>query len=385
MPSADYPSIGFDPAPGNADTVVRLATELRQIAEKIRGAHDAMLRVGHSDGIWRGEAAENFRLQVGELPGYLDNAGSGLQQAAVALGDWASDLESLQQKAKQLEGEALVARQQLARAKSDPGLDEAGRTYTDDAQLAAAQARLDAATDALNRAEQELQAIIDRAKRLLQQHIELANLTAEALNKACSNAPEEGFFEGLGRMLDSLVDGITDLAADIWRVVQDNAHLIGNLSDVIADLSTFIGVIALGLDLTGYGAVAGVPLGALSSALSAVAFAGHTTAYLAGDDSTSAQTIAWDAAGAATLGVGKALRPAAEIVETVGLSSWLGFSLGTEAVGNDSQTTIFDDIQKYWVPDSTDEAMAGVVSPLGLALYKAAETGMEEDRQAQNQ
>lgn len=302
-PSSQYPSIGFDPAPGNADTVGLLATELRTVADKIHNAQESLMRVGHSDGIWRGEAADAFRGEVGELPKYLDDAGTGLQQAAVALGEWGDDLESLQKTAQILEDEAQVARHQLARAESDPGLDEAGRTYTDDAQLAAAQARLDAATDALRRARQQLEDIIDRAERLLRQHQELADLTARALDKACSEAPEEGFFESLGNALDSLADGIADLAAEIWQFIEDNADLINEISNVMSTLSTVVGTAAL---LFAWAPGVNLALGGIALSLSAAALAGHSLAKAAGADVTWT-TIAMDGFGVVTGAAGTAL------------------------------------------------------------------------------
>lgn len=392
LPSAAYPNIGFDPAPGNADTVGLLATELRDVANKVREAHDSLVRVGHSDGIWRGEAANSFRNEVGELPKCLDDAGAGLQDASVALRDWGMDLESMQKTAQRLEDEARAAKKQLERAEADPGLDEAGRTYTDDAQLAAAQARLDAATDALKRARQELQDIIDRAERLLRQHRELAALTAQALDKACSEAPEEGFFEGLANLLEDIGEGIADLAADIWQFIKDNADLINEISNVLSTCSSVLGFAAM---LTSWCPPLSGALAVTSLGLGAAALAGHALAKAAGAD-VAATTLIMDVVGVAggtvSLGFGMgataaeaALKHADEAGDAIGaaiagakaerfsaVSDYVGgASTGVTTLSpyavqefglEDGVTNLGQDIDTYLIPDKLDELTTQILS-----------------------
>ncbi|NLE81012.1 MAG: hypothetical protein GX610_15795 [Rhodococcus sp.] len=396
LPSAAYPNIGFDPAPGNANTVGLLATELRDVANKVREAHDSLVRVGHSDGIWQGEAANAFRNEVGELPKCLDDAGTGLQDASVALRDWGMDLESMQKTAQRLEDEARAAKKQLERAEADPGLDEAGRTYTDDAQLAAAQARLDAATDALKRARQELQDIIDRAERLLRQHSELAGLTAQALDKACSDAPEEGFFEGLANLLEDIGEGIADLAADIWQFIKDNADLINEISNVLSTCSSVLGVAAM---LTWWCPPLSGALGTVSLGLGAAALAGHALAMAAGADVT-LTTIGMDTLGVVGGGGAMLMKGFANSAEASAKASTLlgqfddaaasmtksaNWTQANIGLGNTSTiagvaapygiqnlnieggvTTLHEDIGTYLVPDNVNEAITAVLTgPIG--------------------
>ncbi|HET8992892.1 MULTISPECIES: putative T7SS-secreted protein [unclassified Rhodococcus (in: high G+C Gram-positive bacteria)] len=229
--TALFPNLGFDPAPGNPATVGSVATQLHTTTRTLDEAHRALVRMGYSDGIWRSTAATAFRTRSAELPPVLDTAGSSLQQAGRALEAWSDDLASLQKRAVGLEELARSARSNVAAAESNPALQERHRTYSDPDQLAAAQARLDSAVAELDRARTTLDDIISRAESLRIQHRELVDETARALRKAAEQAPDEGFFERLGRRLDNFLDDVGDLFEDIWDYVQDNADLINELSN----------------------------------------------------------------------------------------------------------------------------------------------------------
>ncbi|AOW92301.1 hypothetical protein BFN03_05150 [Rhodococcus sp. WMMA185] len=393
--SPTYPCLGFDPAPGNPVVVGRLSSELGEVATKLEAAKDALRGTGHSYGIWRGAAAEAFRSQVGELPAELDTAGEAMRKASRVLGDWSDDLSAFQRNGRELEDLARAAKRNLDNAQNDPGLLEENRTYTDSAQLAAAQSRLDAALDRLRRAQSELDAIIERAEALARRHRELVELAARALNDASRDAPEEGFFERLGKALDAIVDGIEDLAADIWKYIQDNADAINEISNFLSTASTVLGAAAF---ITSGIPFVGGPLATLSLGLGAAALAGHALAKAAGADVTWT-TLALDVVGVATGGAGKFLdagatgaKAAAEAARSAGdmaeastfaaqatkldklsvqLSGasqvpLLGGSTVVQTFGiEDGVTNIFEDVDKYLIPDSPPtemvETMTGLV------------------------
>src|SRR5690606_35686613 len=117
--------------------------------------------------------------------------------------------------------------------------------FPDEQSLQNAQRRLDAAVAAVRAADAELEAIREQARRLQEQHTQIAEEVARALQRARDIAPEEpGFFERLGeaigRALDGAVEAIADTLQQIgeaaWQLIKDNANLISMISDVLADL-----------------------------------------------------------------------------------------------------------------------------------------------------
>jgi hypothetical protein len=117
-----YPVLGFDPAPGAPDAVTTLANNFSTVSHNLGSARDALNEIGHSDGIWQGDAANNFRSKVGELPGYLGKATSSLGDAAKALDSWAADLTIMQHLAATYESQAEQALRKLQQAQNNPNL-----------------------------------------------------------------------------------------------------------------------------------------------------------------------------------------------------------------------------------------------------------------------
>jgi len=124
-----YPALGFDPAPGATERVGALAADLASVATELGSARQALTSIGHSGGIWQGDAAEAFRDKLGELPDYLDKANRSLGDAARTLDQWSADLASMQATAAQYEAETAQRLQRLRAAESDPDLALAGQTF----------------------------------------------------------------------------------------------------------------------------------------------------------------------------------------------------------------------------------------------------------------
>ncbi|MBV9164504.1 MAG: hypothetical protein JO281_23820 [Pseudonocardiales bacterium] len=237
-----YPALGFDPAPGATEQVGSLAAELRSVATELGAAHQTLVGIGRSSGIWQGEAAQAFHDKLGELPDYLGKANRSLGDAAVALNQWSTDLASMQMSAAQYEAEAAQALQHLRAAESNPDLGLAGQVFSDDTALAQAQARYDAAISQVDTASKELAAIRALAQRLLAQHGELASDVADALRRAKDEAPEEpSLFDRIGEF----VDGIKDLASAALTWVQGHADLIAQFGGLMSKVSTALGVLAI--------------------------------------------------------------------------------------------------------------------------------------------
>lgn len=356
-----FDALGFDPAPGEVGNIEALSTNYTQVSQSLEQAHQALTRIGASSGIWQGQAADNFRDTVGELPDYLDKAYRSLGDAATALEGWHTDLGSMQRTAADLERQAQQAQRRLEQAEANPDLGLAGRFFPDGESLQAAQQRLEAATERLHAAQQELEAIREQARRLLEQHEQLAQEVAKALQRAKDIAPEEpGFFE--------------ELAAA-------SGNIIANLADVTGDISTMLSVVSGVVELVpGVGSVVGTALDAVGLGLSVTALQGHLVGDALGAD-IPPETYALDA-----LAIGYSTASLVTPVPGVGLGLSLGYLGGqaaSEGLTGGEASTFYDNLGTYWAPRSPGEAALFAVSPPGLAVWNAVEEGFAETEQQQ--
>ncbi|GGU64742.1 hypothetical protein [Streptomyces daghestanicus] len=231
MTAHPYRHLGFDPVPGDVSVVSGLTAKLQKSARTIADAHKMIenLRSGSS---WEGDAAVAFREQLdGALPVNLKNAHASITRAATALAEWQKALDGYQERARTLDGQAEEAKGNIARAErqekeaaADPDLGLAGRTFTDDAELRRAQARLDRATEELTRAREAVSGartayddVIKRARELAEEHGTGARGTARVLRDATDKlAPEEpNWFESA---MDWVGDNLTDVLGAIAAV-----------------------------------------------------------------------------------------------------------------------------------------------------------------------
>ena len=244
--SADYPALGFDPAPGAVARVEEIAGTLSAVAAELDRACDELTGAGKSGGFWEGDGADAFRETVGKVPGYLDQAHRSLAGAAGTLSGWADDLSALQRHAVDLETRAETAQAQLTTAQANPHLRLAGQVFTDPAELQRAEAALGRAQHELTEAQHGLDALRADAKRLRAQHRELAGQVAAALRKATDEAPEEpGWLDKIGDAVGKMVNGVKDLAGKAWKWTQQHADLIATIGDALSKVGSVLGVVAI--------------------------------------------------------------------------------------------------------------------------------------------
>lgn len=294
LETGHYPALGFDPAPGAVARVSEVATNLGTVARELGEAYSDISQIGRSGGIWEGEAAEAFQGQVGELPDYLDKAHRSLSGASTTLGDWAADLTTMQQQAREFERLAAEALARVESAESNPNLGLRGQIFTDPAELQRAEDALANAERALSSAKDSLDQIRENARRLLDQHHDLAGQVAEALRKAKDEAPEEpGLLDKIGDAFGDLIDGIKELASDVWNWIEEHAELIAQIGEVLSVIGNVLGVVALATSwIPGVNAVTA----AAAIGVSAAAAGTKLLAKAAGAD-VSWGSIAMDAVG----------------------------------------------------------------------------------------
>ncbi|HZG02885.1 MAG TPA: hypothetical protein VE546_04820, partial [Streptomyces sp.] len=270
MSAEEFPTIGFNPAPGKLSSIDDLTDKLSKTVDGLKKAHEVLTSIGRAgEGgrtAWEGEAATAFSRKVGELPKYLDDSHDALSCAEKQLRDWRTRLAKYQETARDYEARAKAAKDRQTKAEAehdkavtaynsaaaDPALGYAGRTFTDQDALNSARARYDAAADRLRQAgraldaaagrveaaRDDLEAIIEKAKDLLEEHQEYARTIASRLRKANDKAPDTGFFEGIADAFKKLGNRMQE-----WCV--KHADLLKEIGDWLGIASTVLGILAL--------------------------------------------------------------------------------------------------------------------------------------------
>ncbi|MEV4557054.1 putative T7SS-secreted protein [Kitasatospora sp. NPDC049285] len=311
---ADFPALGFDPAPGNPENVDGLVAKLNRAAGAMESAHRTLVAVGRGGSIWEGDAAKGFAGKVGELPTYLSDSVDAMKTASTQLGNWRTQLTSYQDVARRYEQQAADAKRRKEAAQDqwgqaanryqsaseNPAFALAGKSFGDDASLADAQRRINVAAAELRTAESELdtarrdlesiqdelEAIVKQARELLEHHHDDADRTAKALRRANQNAPEIGMWEKIGNGFKGIGNKIKDWATR-------NAGLLKKIGDIAGGVSAVLGIAALA---TMWCPPLSAALGVASAGASAVALGSHGLAKLGGAD-VSWSTIALDGVG----------------------------------------------------------------------------------------
>ena len=215
----DWSGLGFNPAPGNVGSVRDTAHQTRAFANSLRTDADTLSSVGRGVD-WVGEAADAFRRNVAQLPQDLHACAQSFGDTAVALLDYASDLEAAQRRAVELEREALAVREALLGAQQSVA-------YAPPADPTLPQ--LQTQTDDLSTRLRELRGLAEDVEEQVRQAGQRA---ATQVRDAARHAPDEpGILENLGNKLAGFV--------------REHAEAIANLSKVLKVIGAAAGVASL--------------------------------------------------------------------------------------------------------------------------------------------
>ncbi|MGH3520720.1 MAG: putative T7SS-secreted protein [Haloechinothrix sp.] len=393
-----FPALGFDPAPGALNRVTEAADKYRTVSQKLQFANGALSDILNQTGTWEGEASEAFARRVGDLPEYLDTATRSMSQASGALTSWESELAEMKRRAAELELEARRGAEAAKKARSNPDFALANQTFYDQQALQHAQALLDNAGRQLEDAISACHQIQEQAKRLYQQHTEVAERIADLVKRARELAPDEPGvlakgLEALGDLAGEIANDVIDTTRDAIRAVtdfiEDNAQLISNLSDVVGDISTILGVVSDFLPEP-----AGIIVGGISVGLGVTALQGHLVARAAGADVPD-ETIALDLVGVTSGTVGLIPGFPSTLMRFSGTALVAGQAAGELATGGEG-STFFDNVGKYWAPRNDRQlatyAAAVATMPIGgigigaayaVPFENAAHDGIEADNATQ--
>lgn len=368
MTELSYPVLGFDPAPGHAASVGALGATLRKVSNELGDAYRQLSHIGEDTGMWSGQAADAFRQRVGPLPQYLSTANRSLGEAGKILGQWSTELTSLQGTAHRYETEAAAVQKQLQRAQANPDLKLAGRHFPDQASLQQAEFKIQEANAEVDRVEHELEAIRQQARRLQHQHRELADQVAKRLkNEATEAVPPPGLLDWLSDALSDLGRSASDLAARSWEFIQQHAGDIKAVGDVLSTTSAVLGSVAI--------VTAPIePVGAVFAAAAAVtgvgAMASHGLAKAAGAN-VSWSSIGGDALGLIPFGKGFAMGSKVATVanDATPLAKNLAAGVGHEAAQNLSKgfgsTLSTVEKQGKQIFDGVEAGGQKIIGPIG--------------------
>ncbi|WP_367043491.1 putative T7SS-secreted protein [Streptomyces sp. Je 1-332] len=221
--STTYPDLGFDPTPGDCDTVKELRKKLGNCVTILRDTRKVVTKL--MDGsYWEGDAAVAFRETVkdGPLSLNLKNAARSIEKAATQLERWEGDLDDFQRRAKALDGKAKEAREALKAAKGhadtaghDPDLDKKGDKQED------AKKSLKLANGKVEDAQAELDRVLARARSLEDEHGKRSAYRATKIREATDKlAPHEpGVFEKSWEWVKENLPDILSAAAGVLALV----------------------------------------------------------------------------------------------------------------------------------------------------------------------
>ncbi|MFE9398771.1 putative T7SS-secreted protein [Streptomyces flavidovirens] len=310
--SDKYPTLGFDPAPGDSGNVGSLAARTKKAATALDTAQNSIKRLT-GDVSWAGDAASAFSKKVGELPRYLKDSHEAMQTASSELSKWREALTHYQSTARTYETQAKEAKGKVTsaekandaatgrynRAAADPAFRLTGQVFTGPA-LQEAQAKVDAAnarlkqadgelsgaSARLDQAQRELEEIIKRAEQLLEEHQGEARKVAGQMRKATDGAPDPGFWDRLG-------DKFKEIGHSIQEWCARNKDLLNKIGDWLGNISAVLGILAL---LTLWCPPLSGALALASAGFSAGALLSHGAAKIGGAD-VGLMTLAGDAIG----------------------------------------------------------------------------------------
>lgn len=235
MTYRSFPTLGFDPAPGDLGSADAMAAEVRANASALRETADVLAGTGQQD--WQGETATAFHETMGaELTPRVSTAADSFATAATALENWATSLSDFQRLAGDLEHRASAALQTLDSATSD--LYAAQDSSDPEADTSGPSARVGAASASLSQ-------IRDEAQILAANYEQEAEYVAACLSDAADAAPDQSVW-------DCFVDDVRSSAN--W--VQDYIlPVLEDLIDILAVIAVVATVIALAMNPAGWMAI----------------------------------------------------------------------------------------------------------------------------------
>ncbi|MBS2532000.1 hypothetical protein KGQ20_04385 [Catenulispora sp. NF23] len=289
----DVLGLDGDPTPGVVESVQALAKEFGDFAHDVGAAYRNLNSFGSDTAAleWVGQTAEAFKSTYGPLPGRLQKLYTSYSEASDALSAYAPKLQAAQSKADTALRQARDAEVDLQRAKTSANsatadLKTAQRNHAVNPNPQAvtdAQTAHDTAQTNLKNAQTQMSALKAQAHQAHDDRIAAAKDCAKALH----HAQHDGIHNK--HWWQHVASDVLSTAGDVISVVGNFTEGLGyDVEDVLKALfspqsllgiaQTFAGLLMMvagaggevggtALDLTGVGALLGVPVDALSAVL----------------------------------------------------------------------------------------------------------------------
>jgi hypothetical protein len=375
---ASYPTLGFDPAPGDTDAVTSIASTLRTV----HGAMNEISNVLHgaADGEWRGKAARRFRdLLDDDVRPKIDKAVDAFDGAYHALSTWSTSLDSYQTRAAgyerlaaEAQAEADAARSALADLPAKPGPDAA-----EPADRAERDERADdersrtAHTKTLHSANDAVERYRGYARDMFEsEYGPEGRSLADKLKDAIEIAPEEpGWFskaiDSIGDFVDQVGDALDDL--DDWVIdkLHELAPLLQAIGDIAGLLSGVLGLLSLIPFLAPFCGPAALALAGVALLTHYAARVGETGSF--GKPFTEAQFWLDSASvvlGATGLGIGAKMSSLAQAARGPGATAPTFFKL---VQGGTYTATEMNYLLGSWKVTQASTILDGLQAPGGIA------------------
>ncbi|WP_328693099.1 hypothetical protein OHA74_34430 [Streptomyces phaeochromogenes] len=273
-----------DPVPGDVYDLTALAKRFTATAKTISDAAAALRRLGDQKS-WDSKAGREFAEKADDTAKTVSKAHSRYEEAGAALKEYHTTLETIQEDADRLLGQAETKSGDLTTAKSKA---DSPPKDTDKA----GQKTLDTAVTDL---QGDLDGLRGQLATLKSRHNTAGNTAAKRIHEIT---------EG-----DDLNDSWLDDLRDTLNIVADIAGAVAAVCGVVALLVGWIPIIGQ--------AIAGV-LGTIALIATAISLVCHLLLAINGDGSWG--DVAMDVLGLATFGIGRVFSAGAKLAATAGRS-----------------------------------------------------------------
>lgn len=180
MAAPIYRGLGFDPTPGDPESVSALSTRYATAADQLDAAAPEVKRAVEASREWHGATADGFRQHVQGID--LEQRPPVLRRAATSLATWAQTLATNKRTTEELDASARALLGDIERAQDElqdkqNALDLAATPTT----AASASIEVTAASTRAADLQTQLDRVLQRARQLEGEHRRAADAVAEEL------------------------------------------------------------------------------------------------------------------------------------------------------------------------------------------------------------
>ncbi|WP_052707471.1 hypothetical protein [Streptomyces rubellomurinus] len=276
MSDKNWPGLGFCPAPGDLEAIAKMYADVDAVANELAELRHALAGIGAGGGAWEGEAARNFASRLGQLPKYLTQGHDSMAACSRALKTWHTQLSAMVAAGRAMESEAVELRSRLsgtddqlvALARTLDSYRQAGAQQPADNVMMRTEKQWKAALEASQSGHHQLDQLISRAHKQLDDHRHKAEAAARAITEASRHhPPDPGLFK---RLLD-----------EVEHAWQKSKDFLADHADTLSRISAGLAIAALALSWVPGAAPV---LGGAAALTSLAAGTGHGIAKARGQD-----------------------------------------------------------------------------------------------------